>query len=438
MKHVITILFVAIFITACSSIAPAPTATAVPATPTETPIPTPTPIEVAPGEFLPPSQIVGYEARDTSGKLLYIQDIQGNWIKATHEVVVPPATEADWTNINERLGADFAINDDGTIAGVDGVIVDKENGKITFDFDGKGIENYSIGNMKTQEIDGEKRLLVAGYSWNAETKAWEVFNPGFPMEDPRLLGWFNEADVANGNWLRFHQRALEVLAKQNGFENVDAYMEYVFESALRPTQWKKLERNTYITSYIDDPMHFISLWFENPQLVEAFNKGEDYYLTKDQLPFRGGVSNAYRYDLDAYTPSIDLLNGDGSTTPLSTLVDRALIWEQKTKDNVAMLAEACGVDIKTIEEKTGLKKNQADISYYEYIIWPILFLFKDNKAILLSSEKDAQVLEDQISMSRKIATIRGNKITREAAFETWGAYFTIAKAIQIWEKYDND
>ncbi|MCJ7433729.1 MAG: hypothetical protein MUO77_09610, partial [Anaerolineales bacterium] len=169
MKHIIIILLAAMYITACSAIAPAPTstpiATTVPATPTETPIPTPTPIEVAPGEFLPPSQIVGYEARDTSGKLLYIQDIQGNWIKATHEVVVPPANEADWAGVNERLGADFAINADGAITGVDGITVDKENGKVAFSYDGQHTENYNIVNMKTQMIEGKTRIMIGSYWW---------------------------------------------------------------------------------------------------------------------------------------------------------------------------------------------------------------------------------------------------------------------------------
>jgi len=64
-KTLIAMLFVfALFLlTACQPAAPVSvTPSATPPAPTETPIPTPTPVEVAPGEFVPTSQIVGYEA----------------------------------------------------------------------------------------------------------------------------------------------------------------------------------------------------------------------------------------------------------------------------------------------------------------------------------------------------------------------------------------
>ena len=206
------LLFLCAFLfAACSAPTTVTNATLPPTTtptiaPTAISTPTPAPVEVAPGEFIPASQIVGYEAHDANGKLIYTQDTNGAWIKVTHEVAVPAA---DWIGINERLGTDFAINANGTITGVEGLNINMANGEATFYFDSKETERYHIANIKVQEINGVKTLLVAGYAWNTESKSWEVFNPGFQIEDPSQAGWFTEADTSNGNWLRFRQRDIE-------------------------------------------------------------------------------------------------------------------------------------------------------------------------------------------------------------------------------------
>ena len=102
MKRWLSLLAFTVLLVGCGTPATAantPVATASLAS-TETPTPTPAPIEVAPGEFLPASQVIGYEARSSVGALLYIQDIHGNWIRASYEAK-PPIP--DWTGLNTRL-----------------------------------------------------------------------------------------------------------------------------------------------------------------------------------------------------------------------------------------------------------------------------------------------------------------------------------------------
>ena len=195
MRRIFYVLLALTLLTACApqpqqaTVAPQVTAAATSATtpkPTETATPIPL-VEILPGLKIPVNQIEGCYAKNADGRLLATQDIYGTWIKAPTETKVPDATASEWQNFKDRMGADFSVNKDGTITGVEGVIV-KENGEVIFTFDGKNEEIYHIGNMKAQ--DGN--LMVAGYAWNIETKSWDVFNPGFPMgkDDPQKLGWF--------------------------------------------------------------------------------------------------------------------------------------------------------------------------------------------------------------------------------------------------------
>ncbi len=412
-----------LLLTACSSVtrtpaplSPVPSAPATntptepsPPTPTEAPtaIPTPAPIEVAPGEFIPASQIVGYEARDTSGKLIYVEDVHGNWIKATHEVVVPTATAEDWTNVNARLGTDFVINTDGTIAGVEGLNINKENGEVTFNFDGKGPETYHIGNIKTQEINGVKRLLVAGYSWNTETKSWEVFNPGFQIEGPSLAGWFIEADSANGNLLRFHQRALEVLAKQNGFENVDTYMKHLFEGTLKPDKWTFKEVFSNVADVDGDGKkdiyHADGLSLKSAEFTEALKKGEP--LTKDRLPDRAGLSYGYLVDSKAAIISFDALNGNGNTTYLPLIIDEEKIWDNGEKKTGRKYTESLA---------RALESGTSDM------IWVRVSTYSDDSNPWYINENSIRILKDPIRADRVKAMFNKDIIDPSASLELWG------------------
>lgn len=410
----ITLLFVILLastalsasLAACASVPPPATvphetldtATATPP-PTEAPtaIPTPTPIEVAPGEFIPASQITGYEARDTNGKLIYIQDTHGKWIKADHEVGTPKATAEDWTNVNARLGTDFVINTEGKIVGVDGVTVDKDSGKVAFSFNGEGVENYSIFNMKTQEIDGVKRLLVAGYAWNGETKSWEVFNPGFPMESPEAqVGWFNEADVPNGNWLRWDQRAKQDLAikagfvKPDGTADVQAFMADIFKNAYVPVEWSVLTAEQYNQDFDydgkNDNIKFNRLWWKCDRPFPEKNVGGAFIMTnfkKDEIPVQSGLTFALLIDSRTGDKNVlvstDILNGnpEKTVTTAATLVDLKTFWTERKSDQL----------FERLKAAFGLSKYKNwDESY---MIWPVTSVFPGASAYFLSPELNA-------------------------------------------------
>jgi len=450
MKKSFYILFIILFFSSC---APAKTiSTREPQTPTvfvpteaPTAIPTPAPVEVAPGEFLSASQVVGYEARDTSGKLIYTKDIRGSWIKVGNEVSAPPA---DWAGLTTRLGSDFALSaDKTTITGVEGLNINSA-GEAIINVDGQGTEKYHLDNIKVQNINGKQTLLVAGYAWNGETKAWEVFNPGFAMEDPKTeLGWFNQSDIADGNWLRWHQRALEVMATKTGFinpdgpANVENYMQSLFGDALVPTKWKFIEIKSDPKLKIDyngdgrpDNLHYGSLWWENQQLTDAFNKGEGSFINRNQFPSRAGLTNAFLTDLDAGIVSIDLLNGMGDPTSLPTIVDRSIVWDHKKDYSYfAALAESSGVDLSKIEAVTGLIKNAK--ANFMYMIWPQLSIYPDQSVDITLSDKNKQILEDQASINMRTDTIHGNVIRPSASTLIWGAHITDDKAIQYWQWY---
>ena len=65
------------------------------------------------------------------------------------------------------------------------------------------------------------------------------------MDSPKdELAWFNQANISNGNWLRWHQRVIEGLAKQNN-EDVATYLKNLFADAVTPSYWatSKREKN---------------------------------------------------------------------------------------------------------------------------------------------------------------------------------------------------
>lgn len=367
--------------------------------PTESPTaqPTPVPIEVAPGEFIPTSQIEGYIARDTNGKLIYVEDINGKWIKAGHEVVVTPATAEDWASVSERLGTEFTINPDGTIAGIEGLNINMTNGEAIFNFDGKGTEVYHIGNIKVQEIDGVKTLLVAGYSWNPESKSWEVFNPGFPMESPEeQLGWFMEADVANGNWLRWDQRAKQDLAikagfvKPDGTADIQAFMADIFKNAYVPTEWiiltNEQSNQDFNSDGKNDLMKFNRLWWKSDRPFPEQNVGGSFIMTdlkKNEVPVQSGLTFSLLIDSKTGNKNVlvsaDILNGDATVTTVATMVDLKTFWwpERKSGD----------ILFERLKAAFGLSKYTTWTE--AYMIWPVTYVFPGARAYDLSPELNA-------------------------------------------------
>lgn len=385
--------------------------------------------------------VKSYETRDASGKLISTEDIYGNVIPVTHEVAAPGA---DWAGVNERLGTEFTINPDGTIAGIEGLSINMTNGEAIFNFDGKGTEVYHIGNIKVQEINGEKRLLVAGYMWNAETTSWEIFNPGFPMESPEAqTGWFIQADVPNGNWLRWDQRANQDSAikagfvKPDGTPDVEAYMKKLFTDengnpAVRPTTWisvaRKSDNYDYTLDGRKDTIHFGALWWLSPKLDEAFAKGESGFLTKEQFPNRTCQSSAFLVDMNAALFSNVMLNGDGSTTSLPSAIDVPLIWERReVTDIFSMLAEGCNMDQETIEAAGG--KLRAGLNY---TIWPVMTSYPDEEVMMWLNDENGQFLKDPEAIARREAAINGNKLEQSASLDLWGAKIMAVGSLQYW------
>ncbi|MCJ7435879.1 MAG: hypothetical protein MUO77_20560, partial [Anaerolineales bacterium] len=272
-----------------------PTFTQVP--PTASPTPSETPPTAIPEK--------SYETRDASGKLIAIEDIYGNSIKATHEVKVASATAGDWTGVNERLGADFAINADGKIPDVDGITVDKENGKVAFSYDGQHTENYNIVNMKTQVIEGKTRIMIGSYWWNAEAKAWKAFYLNFPMsESPKdELGWVTEADISNGNQLRWDQRRLEDLAAKEG-KTVEVYMKDLFAKAIRPIGYgAEVVNRPDVGGLVNEA----ALFFSSPNYDVGPRTMKS--ITKDQWPVRA-LGTSYLIGAKAVIFSLLFLNND--------------------------------------------------------------------------------------------------------------------------------
>ena len=388
-----------------------------------TPIPTPTPIEVAPGEFIPASQIVGYEARDNSGKLIYVQDINGKWIKASYEVAVPTATAEDWANVNARLGTDFVINTDGTISGVEGLNINMTNGEATFNFDGKGVEAYHIGNIKVQEINGVKTLLVAGYAWNPESKSWEVFNPGFPMESPEAqLGWFIQADVAIANWLRFHQRALEVRAISEGFVNangsadMEKYMKYIFEGTL-PTYgytWGLSNISGSAQGVPGSIVNYDKLDWQNDQI--DVNDRSLNGILKALYPGRGGLSSSYLIDGKSFINSFDVLDG-----PSLAMIMDDVLWAKEHRSDIRFtrLALASGHewDLSMVKENEQAHRNDTE----SWMVWPIVRVDSSETISSNLGQSDIEILKNPQDTALRLAAIKDNRIDQSASLVVWGA-----------------
>jgi hypothetical protein len=366
--------------------------------------------------------VKSYETRDTSGKLVSTEDIYGNVIPATHEGAAPVA---DWAGVNERLGTEFTINPDGTITGIEGLNINMTNGEATFNFDGKGTEIYHIANIKVQEINGVKRLLVAGYAWNADTKSWEVFNPGFPMESPEAqTGWFIEADTANGNWLRFHQRALEVLAKQKGFETVAAYMDELFKGAIKPDMWGLVRMGPFNNFDYDadgknDVLHFEGLWMRSTEYSDLMANRKE--LTREQLPGRTGLSFGFLIDSKAVIISDDLQNKDGSRVSVPTIIDEEAVWV-KFRQNQAYnwLVEACG----------GPSAGQKGLSF---VVWPVARSLPDETVITYLYGKNADLFKEPGAYERRAAASDGlPNILPSASLEVWEGKIIPAESLTYW------
>lgn len=396
------------------------------ATEAPTAIPTPTPIEVAPGEYLPSSQLVGYEARDNSGKLIYVKDINGKWIKASYEVTVAPATQEDWTNVNTRLGTDFAINTDGTITGIEGLNINMANGEATFNFDGMGTEVYHIGNIKVQEIGGVKRLLVAGYAWNGETKSWEIFNPGFPMESPEAqVGWFFQADVPNGNWLRWDQRYKQDQAikagfvKSDGTADVEKYMEHIFSGALTPDVFELREFNIqkdFNSDFRIDIAHLNALWWKSGEIDWEYTRNN--IIKKDQYPWRGGLSYSYLVDGKSIIVSFDVLNSDRSTTSLPAIMGETVWSEHRDNGNFTRIAFAAGRewDESMAKEVSWSASNNPEAWFF----WLISKFYPDATITPIFNNEFIKILQEPEAAARREASIGDNKFESSASLEIWG------------------
>jgi hypothetical protein len=450
MRRIFYVLLVLTLLTACVpqqvTVAPQATAAATSTTtpkPTETATPIPL-VEILPGLKIPENQIEGYYAKNADGKLLATQDIYGTWIKATAETKVPDATANELQQFKDRMGAGFSVNKDGTITGVDGVIV-KENGEVIFTFDGKNEEIYHIGNMKAQ--DG--KLMVAGYVWNAETKAWEAFNPGFPMEkeDPQKLGWFIPEDAGNGNLLRFYQRALETLAKEKGFDSIIKYKQNLFKDTLPFESWNVDDSHlTGFSSRIDsanDEAKFTKLMFNSEEFVKGFKEhcggtGARSWqekhcdeITKGMFPLQAVPVFGY---LVSGRPSgtgnvisgSEILNGNEKgegidTTALFLITDETMLWkEEKNKDFFQKYQAVLGL---ATVPTTYLPINNPN---YSYVLWPVISS-QDGMPFPFLSQEAINLIDR--NASEKKSAISGNKINKESSLYFFGAFFNSFRAL---------
>ena len=392
-------------------------------TPTEAPTITPTPvlIEVAPGVTLPEDRINGYVAKDTNGKILYVKDIFGKWIPAMRDVVVVPVTPEDWTNVNTRLGSDFAINIDGAIPGVKDLAINKENGEVTINVDGNGQETFHISNIKTQEIDGVKRLLVAGYAWNGETKLWEVFNPEFPMNSPKdELPWFNRGDIVNGNWLRWHQRILQINAKNEGFVksdgsgDVEKYMKHLFEGTLPSGYtWGASETKGTKPDVPGSVIDYIKLDWQNNN-IDAVDRKKNG-IPKAEYPGRSGLSFAYITDAKSISISFDALNG-----PSMSMIMDDVMWAKEHRNTAFFTRLALGSghepDSSMVKDTAFHNVNDTE----SWLIWPII---KVNPSETISSSyglSDIEILKEPLGITLREAAVNYDHIDPSGSLVEWG------------------
>ena len=422
-------------LTGCAPTPESPTPTTSQATETSTSIPPPpsiapskpafTTVEI-PGDTNIYTVAAGhaYEVRYGSGILAYVKDIYGNYIKVAREVQNPSDT-----GLLNRLGSNYVFNSDNTgITGVDRLRLDINKNTATLNIDGQGEESFSTGDIHviSKDINGQPikpTLLVAGYSWNGETKTWEVYNPGFPMDSPKdELAWFNQADIANGNWLRWHQRVIEGLAKQNN-EDAATYMKNLFAGVIIPDNW-------VTPRYTDKDFggqkgaisDFVTLdWMLNDQnqMTQILKFG----ITKEQQPMRGGLSYGYLVDSGVVVISLDVINGDKSTTSLPLIMDDVSWTKHRGDEDFTRTAYAAGKQWDPSMTKDTLS-NILQLNVPETWLFSAIVLYYPDSTV--SSEplaiNDLKIIEDPQGITRREATINGNIIEPQASLDMWGGY----------------
>lgn len=360
--------------------------------------------------------VTGYEARDNSGALQYIKDTTGKWIKAPPEVDVPVDT-----GLATRLGTDFALTADGTgITGVDGLTIDRKNGTATFNFDGKGEETFSTSDIHvvTKDINGqpmEPTLLMAGYAWNPEAGKWEIYNPGFPMDTaPKdSLGWFNQNDIANGNWLRWHQRVLEDLAKQNGFKNAEEYLKELFKNAMVPDNWYAQETliddRDLNNDGTKDVLHLRKLVWTSGEYNSSLPVSQKEIIKKDQFPWRGGLSFSFLADSDCVLISFDVQNGDKSKTSVPTVLDSVLWTNFSDSNGFERAALASGHETKRSSDTES------------WVFGLVINNLPDATMTNSMGESDVAITKEPVAAQRREETIVGSKVSSAAGLEIWGS-----------------
>lgn len=428
MKKIFYILFIILFFTGCAPAKTVPTSeppTSTAFLPTETPIP-PTPtlalVEINGGSY---SQRTGYDydAYDSSGNLAYVKDVHGNWIKASYEVPLPSDN-----SLLDRLGSNFVFNSDNTgITGIDGLKIDSSKSLATFNFDGKGEESFSTGDIHvvSKDINGQlikPTLLVAGYSWNGETKTWEVYNPGFPMDSPKdELAWFTQADIANGNWLRWHQRVIEGLAKQNN-EDAETYMKNLFAGAIVPDRWGMQRYSTKNVAGQQGTLEDYGalMWILNDQ--NETDKISKYGITKEENPMRGGISYGYLVDSGVAIISLNVLNGNGTTTSLPLIMDDTLWTKHRNDAFFTRAAYAAGKQWDSSMAKDTLSNILQTNVPETWLYSADILYYPDSTVSAYLGTKDLAILQDQQGVDRREAAMNGNIIEPQASLDMWGGY----------------
>jgi len=417
MKHLIYFLAIITFLTACQPAAttpiPTPTTTVeVQAISTSTIVPTPTPttVEINGNSY---TQKIGYdyEAFDTTGKLAYVKDIQGNWIKASYE---KPMMMDSSTALTGRLGSDFILNNESNgITGVDGLKIDITKGRATFNFDGKGEETFSTADIHviSKDINGQPMkptLLLAGYAWNPETKKWDIYNPGFPMDVPKdELGWFNQADIANGNWLRWYQRATA---------NVD--WKALFANALHLNSWVLSESSMQDSS---GTTHMDWLKWVNNELEIQRKNPRWPGIHKNQIPAVGGQAYSYMVDSGCVIVSYDALNGDGTTTTLPLIMDDALWTQHRNDANFTRVALAANVEWNSTmaKEITSYNTNYTD----SWAFAPEAKSYPDEA--IVDDQNALSIIKNSTGLSIRQSSVNGNTIGESASLVPWGGIVII-------------
>lgn len=243
------------------------------------------------------------------------------------------------------------------------------------------------------------------------------------MESPEAqLGWFMEADIANGNWLRWHQRAT-----QN--------TEDLFAKAVRPDKWIIINffsdrKMDFTSDGRKDVLHFGAIWWQSPKLEEAWAKGESGFLTKEQFPNRTCQSSAFLTDLGAALFSNDMLNADGSITSLPSAIDAKWIWGKDAKFGgvLGTLAEGCNVD-QSIIKAAGFRESVG----LDFTIWPAMASYPDEEIIMWLTDVNGQFLKDPAGIQRRIKQVDGKiVIDPSASLDMWGAKIMPVASLQYW------